>query len=894
MALYAKFLAKKYKDVILEIARNGQDVMTLEWEKVKGNPKLAAKTSFSSTEEYLATIAMGAKIAQTITEYEQGFIFNNCRIRILRQKDHGMIAVVELPLWHREKLAKKKTNTISPGDRGFLCLEYDATTEKGSFHVKVRFQMDFIEPFPSSPQGILAAKLKPRQKRPKSSNSDTSLGKDEDQPDFVVRPSYDGLHNTLNHKATMAFVHDTIPHIEVPRSVQGPDNVISYIMKRRPIMGGVDTVDRHSEFVYVYQSMSRIHPNLQEWLAAGPKMRAPRLDIYSPLDDKSLVDSDHLQLNQSQRAALEMGRSALGGFVIAHGGPGTGKTHFIVQAVKPFFLDKKPHKVLITSAGNRGADSIALELNNWLQSLDPGVRGDSYLVRLHSVKTETNIFLKDAENAKREALSNMAKKTADTSQQKEGSQEKNDPIYNHYRTYACGRFKGVDDDRVQHISLSVGMIMKQRLSTNPELQHKYDQYSKGEIYGDEEVQCFIRQVHDFMGKIIGRATAVCATVAGVADPLVRLNYIMSELIVVDEAARVPEYQWWPLLGFYKHAQGKIMVGDPLQMEPAAGHLDKESPLRNQNAHSLQGRLQARGLQAGFFDTQYRAVPEIARIYNKTRYQGRLKSGEEALVENRPLAQAIVKHNEEKYGTKHSVVFFDVQGATERKDTKKALPKICDEYIVAVTSILEDLINAGFGSSAHPATIAVLTPYRLEYKRLRYARTKMGDDYPQAADIVIETVDKIQGMEYDIVIIDPVMTHNAGFLTFRRLNVLFSRARSGLYVLGCVASWKSLFKTVTDSSDYAYPLKKFAEQLDPYIKRFPVETDNICLSSNKYYDPGEFEQVPEMSTTPEDIRKALLNMQEAKDKKISEESQMKKLEQPKVVDKIEKKEVVEGS
>ncbi|KAK8097429.1 P-loop containing nucleoside triphosphate hydrolase protein [Apiospora sp. TS-2023a] len=867
MALFNRYCRHDYETVIEDIVQDRSDAQNFKWKEVAeiDQKPFPAKNTFSSVKQYLATIAMGAKIVQEITEYEQGFVFHDSTIRVLKQKDQGLIAVVELPKSHRDEIKDRNAVTISPGDRGFLCLEYftagDATGAVPT-RVKVRFFMEFIEPLPSSAPGVLAAKLKPRQKRPKKSESDQSKGMHEDKPDLKTFPKVRDLPDSLTNKSAMAFVMKTLSKVQVPESLKGPDSIMDYIMKQKGMKGLVDTVVRHSEFVYVYEGMANIQPALKSYLALGIKSPVRCVDIYSPLEDKDLVNSDCMQLNQSQRAALELGRSAPGGFVVAHGGPGTGKTHFIVQAVKPFFLDKKFHRVLITSAGNRGADSIALELNNWLQSLDPDARRGSYVVRLHSVKTETNIFLKDAEEAKREALREMAKQAADSSQQNAESKGTHNAIYDHYRTFACGRFKGVDDERVQHISLSVGATMKERLSKHPALEKEYIRYGNGEIYTDKDVEDFITGVHLFMRQIISSATAVCATVSGVADELIRESYSSCEMIVVDEAARVAEYQWFPLLGFYRNAIGKVMVGDPDQMGPAGGIREEKSPLRDQMAHSLQARFMKQGFPSGFFDTQYRALPEIAEIYNKTQYKGRLKSGDETQVEQRPLAQAIIEHNKDKYGVAHSVVFFDVESAIEQTD-KKLMPKFCNEYIVAVTNILENLINAGFGNGTHPATIAVLTPYRLEYKRLRYARTKMTDDYPQAADIVIETVDKIQGMEYDIVIIDPVVTHKVGFLDNRRLNVLFSRARSGLYVLGCTQKWRS----IRGYSGNVEALQRLAKELHPYIKRFPIEPGEKCEGKNKYYNPGEFEQVPEKSTTTADIRKALLKIHEEANKKL---------------------------
>ena len=53
-----------------------------------------------------------------------------------------------------------------------------------------------------------------------------------------------------------------------------------------------------------------------------------------------------------------------------------------------------------------------------------------------------------------------------------------------------------------------------------------------------------------------------------------------------------------------------------------------------------------------------------------------------------------------------------------------------------------------------------------------------------ARVVTDKIDRRQGSEFDIVIVDLTRTESAGFMKDkRRLNVLFSRAKNGLYVVG---------------------------------------------------------------------------------------------------------------
>ena len=498
----------------------------------------------------------------------------------------------------------------------------------------------------------------------------------------------------------------------------------------------------------------------------------------------------------------------------------------------PFFLDKKKqHKVLLTSSGNRGADSMAKSLHDELQKKkkEGSTRADSYVIRLHSIKTERAIFRAELDAARQKSLGAKSdKKTVQAgkspSQAATSRKTPADKITTHCHTYAQGKFEGVDDDRVQNIELSLGTWMKRvarvqlkdptknpndnDLSLNMNnFQKLYYSYGNGDNLSEEEQMHFEELIEDLMRHTIAQATAICATVAGAVDNVVTESYgDLVELIVVDEAARVPEYQWWPLLTGYPKAVGKIMVGDPNQLQPSLARGEK-NPFAPQLSLSFQDRLQKQGFPATFFSTQYRALPEIAGIYNQACYQGRITSDVSTRVENRSLAQAIRKLNKEKFNAEKNVLCFDIDC---REDTDAKKSRYCDASAHRVMVVLKNLLEAQLG----PCKIAILTPYKAQHQRLNYAKTEMAEKYPAASEVALETVDKIQGMEYDVVIIDPVVVRSPGFLDMNRLNVMFSRARHGLYVIGNIHAWGCM---ILDDSK---PLRKFQAQLSPFKVRWP--------------------------------------------------------------------------
>ncbi|KIW57473.1 hypothetical protein PV05_06021 [Exophiala xenobiotica] len=573
-------------------------------------------------------------------------------------------------------------------------------------------------------------------------------------------------------------------------------------------------------------------------------------NIYATLANKSLASETYMELNDSQTEAIHMGKKAPGGFVVCHGGPGTGKTHFVMHAITPFLKDSaRGHHLLLTAATNRGADSMACELSERLSDLsnNDALLKKRYILRVHSVKTEKAILMRHAAKSRRDKLSKKTPKSAlgagSSSSQSTGPESS---ISSHCSTFSVCKFKLVDDRRVQHINLSIGQKALELIgldhggqaTTSKNLPQcakdfvkLYRLYGLGKVFSEQDEEDLDGVLDQVLGWTIRGATALCATVGGAADDTVSTNFSNAELIVMDEAARMPEHEVWTLLAFYREAIGKIMVGDPDQLGPHIEEYNGVKPYLPQLSMSLQERAQKAGFQSAFFTLQYRAVPQIAALYNQACYLNQLVDHETTFLPNekRSLARQVVAHNHDKYGISKSVIFYD---PTEAEDMQAyGTTKVCEQYATLVMRILENLLVAGFGGVTKPCTIAILTPYKGQYYVLSVAKDKMAKRYPDANKVLVEMVGKSQGMEYDIVIADPVIV-SAGplFLTKKRLNVLFSRARQGLYVVGCHAKWSAMKKK--DDSPY---LQAFAKEL--YQHRITWTPGNALQSP--FIDPRDF-------------------------------------------------------
>jgi hypothetical protein len=97
----------------------------------------------------------------------------------------------------------------------------------------------------------------------------------------------------------------------------------------------------------------------------------------------------------------------------------------------------------------------------------------------------------------------------------------------------------------------------------------------------------------------------------------------------------------------------------------------------------------------------------------------------------------------------------------------------------------------FGTANKSCTIATLTLDKEWERTLRITRAKMANAVPGAEDVVLETVDKAQGVEYAIVTVDSVAVSRVSFPGKIGLDVVISRARYGLHALGIYQAWMQM-------------------------------------------------------------------------------------------------------
>ncbi|GAB7363062.1 hypothetical protein MBLNU230_g3355t1 [Neophaeotheca triangularis] len=214
----------------------------------------------------------------------------------------------------------------------------------------------------------------------------------------------------------------------------------------------------------------------------------------------------------------------------------------------------------------------------------------------------------------------------------------------------------------------------------------------------------------------------------------------------------------------------VLVGDHLQNSPVIPNAAFRSYANLEQ--SLFRRLIRLGVPHTVLDVQGRARPSLAQLY-QWRYPK---------LSNLPSTLTALEFVRANAGFKHEYQFIDVpdyRGQGETEPSPHFIQNLGEaEYAVALYMYMRLL-----GYPAHRITL--LTTYAGQRALIRDVLTTRCKNNPLfGMPGWVGTVDKYQGEQNDYVILSLVRTKTPGYMRdLRRLTVMLSRARLGLYVLG---------------------------------------------------------------------------------------------------------------
>ena len=377
----------------------------------------------------------------------------------------------------------------------------------------------------------------------------------------------------------------------------------------------------------------------------------------------------------------------------------------------------------------------------------------------------------------------------------------------------------------------------------------YD-YWKGEIRKDliEQIQGAIEQYsrtyrrlvkcnHEIRLRCLKQAHIIGITTSGLAKNVELLRRLEPKVLLCEEAGEILEAH--TLTAFLPTIEHAILIGDHEQLRPQVQNYDLSIENPRGEKYSLDVSTFERLIMTpgskiphDTLQTQRRMDPSVSDLIRKTIYP--LLKDHDSVLNYPPVA-----------GFRHRLFWLDHREKEVTADPLQVMQtsQSNDHEVELVRALATHLVRQGVYEGSN---IVVLTPYVRQLQKLR-------DTLSDAFDIVVEdkdedeledlddrfngpplardprqthravlrerlrlaTVDNFQGEESDIVIVSLVRSNDekrCGFLrTTNRINVLLSRAKHGLYIIGNsetyghVPMWSKAIKMLKDSDHLGFQI-----------------------------------------------------------------------------------------
>ncbi|RDL34326.1 NFX1-type zinc finger-containing protein 1 [Venustampulla echinocandica] len=296
--------------------------------------------------------------------------------------------------------------------------------------------------------------------------------------------------------------------------------------------------------------------------------------------------------------------------------------------------------------------------------------------------------------------------------------------------------------------------------------------------------------------IIQSKRIIACTTNGAAKYAAAIQSASPGVVLVEEAGEILEAHILTALG--PNTEQLILIGDHKQLRPKCSYeLSVEQGEGFDLNRSLFERLVLKGFPHVTLTEQHRMRPEISAMIRHLTYPG-LTDAKSTLNRSdiRGFQDNIVflNHSEKETVLQSSRELNDGRSSSKQNPFEAQMILKCVRY----------LAQQGYGSDK----LVVLTPYLGQLKLLREQLSKENDPILNDMDrfdlvraglltdlsskstgpsLRISTIDNYQGEESDIVLASLTRSNAArdiGFMSApERLNVLLSRARNGLFIIG---------------------------------------------------------------------------------------------------------------
>jgi DNA replication ATP-dependent helicase Dna2 len=252
----------------------------------------------------------------------------------------------------------------------------------------------------------------------------------------------------------------------------------------------------------------------------------------------------------------------------------------------------------------------------------------------------------------------------------------------------------------------------------------------------------------------------------------RLANVEFDVVLFDEASQIT----LPLAIMGMLAGGKyIFIGDENQLPPVTVFAQEDEPEKASQL-SVFSFLSGRGDET-MLNITYRLNDVLSDWPSRTFYQGELVPSAEAAGRRLKLSE---RHTRWDFilDPQDPAVFVDLchRNTTVRSRTEAEL---CVELILALLD-----------HSVSPEEIGVVVPYRAQSRLIRSLLRRQILDEPARGKLVVDTVERMQGQEREVVLVSfatasPAFALQVANFLFKpqRLNVAVTRPRTKLILIG---------------------------------------------------------------------------------------------------------------
>lgn len=510
---------------------------------------------------------------------------------------------------------------------------------------------------------------------------------------------------------------------------------------------------------------------------------------------------------------------------IIQGPPGTGKTTVIVETIRQIVNEKPNAKILLTSQSNLAVDNVLEKLVGETEirfirlASDNALENDnvSESMKPHCYEEKLKSWVGETEQKSKKYM-----------EENVPSQEGNRNLYEIFKAFEDAQNK--NDIKLFKKALAKGNDYLKQLFENAEDFTAVEAVLK-ETFGEKYFNFKLKKIQKDWIAFIGNSSvnydsdrkvsmlnngseeinfltamllkmnilgATCIHIASSRYSRVNFNF---DYVIMDESSKAT-----PAESLVPISMGRniILIGDDKQLPPVITRddavkqdikeqveddgLDIEKTYGVSLFEKIKKEFESSNNKryVKMLDIQYRMPKQIGSLISKYFYDGKLKNPDiEGYDEKKSHKLSLKKET--------SIVFLNTSNRENHYDNGDKFNRQNQCNVDTIKELLSKLnsLYPHNASSDNPFDIGVIAGYRgqVELLKKQVDAKAYGNFIKDNEPLVqINTVDKFQGAERDIIIYDIVRSShghdNIGFLAdYRRINVAFSRAKRLLFIIG---------------------------------------------------------------------------------------------------------------